>query len=117
MASNEEMRPSSPQQAQDPSHSYERAHPSRESGGKMDAPQNPPQERPDGTPNAVKNKTPVGKQINSEDTDEPEQETLPGQPDHSMKDEEPLGSDQAPQDIQDPRQKRHPRTEGKGGME
>jgi hypothetical protein len=34
-----------------------------------------------------------------------------------MKDEEPLGWDQAPTDIQDPTKQRHPRTEGKGGVE
>jgi hypothetical protein len=39
------------------------------------------------------------------------------QPDHSMKDEEPLGWDQAPQDIHDPTKQRHPRREGKGGVE
>jgi len=117
MASNEQMRPASDQQAPDPSNSYERAHPSRVSRGKMDAPQNPPQEQADGTPGAVKNQTPTENQINAEDTDKPEQEALPGQPDHSMHDEEPTGWDQAPQNIQDPRQKRHPRTEGKGGLE
>ena len=35
--------------------------------------------------------------------------------DHSMHDEEPDGWDQAPTDIKNPRDKRHPRTEGKGG--
>jgi hypothetical protein len=32
-----------------------------------------------------------------------------------MKEEEPTDVDLAPTDIHDPRQKRHPRTEGKGG--
>ena len=40
----------------------------------------------------------------------------PPQPvDHSMHEEEPNGWDQAPTDIHDKEQKRHPRTEGKGG--
>ena len=58
----------------------------------------------------------LSRQINADETDSPEQERLPHQPDHSMNDEEPTGWDQAPNDIHNPRHKRHPRTEGKGGL-
>jgi len=112
----EQMRPSSNEQAPDPSNSYERAHPEREGGiGRVDSNKATPEPQADGTPAAVPNKHKPGKQINPQDTDEPEKQPLPNQPDHSMKDEEPTGWDLAPQDIKDPRQKRHPRTEGKGG--
>ena len=43
--------------------------------------------------------------------------TDPDSIDHSMLDEEPDGWDLAPNDIHDPERKRHPRTEGKGGLD
>ena len=112
----EQMRPASNEQAPDPSNNYERSHPEREAGmGRLENNNATPQQQPSGTRAAVPNKQKPDRQINAEDTNQPEQQPLPNQPDHSMKDEEPTGWDQAPQDIQDPRQKRHPRTEGKGG--
>ncbi|HEV7299151.1 MAG TPA: hypothetical protein VGN72_07280 [Tepidisphaeraceae bacterium] len=114
----EENRPASPQQAPDPTNNYERSHPENEAGqGRLTNNNATPEQQPSGTKAAVPNAHPAGRQINAHETDQPEQEPLPNQPDHSMKDEEPLGWDQAPADIKDPRQQRHPRTEGKGGME
>lgn len=104
----EQMRPASPQQAPDPSDSYERSHPGRESGmGRMDNNKAVPADAPDQNHEAVGNKQDPTRQINAQDVE---------QPDHSMKDEEPLGWDQAPTDIHDPTQQRHPRREGKGGV-
>lgn len=112
----EQMRPASKEHAPDPSHSYERSDPKRESGmGKLDAPKGTPHPQADGTSSAVSNQQKPDRQLNAQDTEDPEQERLPNQPDHSMKDEEPDGWDQAPLDIKDARKKRHPRTEGKGG--
>ena len=118
----EQMRPSSPQQAPDPSHSYERSHPGREAGmGRLDSDKPVPADSPDKGHEAVGNRQDGTKQVNAHDAVNqrggPTAEGPARQPDHSMKDEEPLGWDQAPTDIQDPQQKRHPRTEGKGGVE
>ena len=109
----EQMRPASPEQAPDPSNNYERAHPEREAGmGRMENNKSTPQNQADGEQQAVHNKQQPDRQINA---DEAEGRPAPQQPDHSMHDEEPAGWDQAPTDIKDPQQKRHPRTEGKGG--
>jgi hypothetical protein len=99
-----QMRPSSRADAPDPSHAYERSHPSREAGaGRLDNDSAAPADHPDRMDVAVKNKQKL-RQINAED------ETV-----HSMKQEEPLGEDQAPMEKTPPRRKRHPRTEGRGG--
>lgn len=109
----EQPRPLSPQDAPDPSDSYERSHPENESGqGRLDNNKNTPEDQPDGEGQAVHNKQEPSRQINAEET---AGRVAPQQPDHSMNDEEPAGWDQAPTDINDNRQKRHPRTEGKGG--
>ncbi|MDQ3440818.1 MAG: hypothetical protein M3478_10765 [Planctomycetota bacterium] len=109
----EQMRPASKQDAPDPSNSYERAHPENESGmGRLDNNQSTPTNRADQQEESVKNRQQPDRQVNAhETTSRPAAE----QPDHSMKEEEPDGWDQAPTDIKDDRQKRHPRTEGKGG--
>ncbi len=125
----EQMQPASKQHAPDPSHSYERSHPGRESGmGRMDQPASTPADAPDhGGRQAVTNEQDPSRQVNAHDDDaaarrrrasqqQQQQHELPPQPDHSMKDEEPMGWDQAPTDIGDPEQKRHPRTEGTGGV-
>jgi hypothetical protein len=114
----EQMRPASPEQAPDPSNSYERAHPGREVGmGRLDNNKATPAQRPDkGGGDAAPNAQDPARQINAHDAVNQRGGPAPAQPDHSMTDEEPLGSDQAPMDILDPRAKRHPRTEGKGGV-
>ena len=112
----EQMRPASPEQAPDPSHNYERSHPGREAGmGRLDNDKATPQRSPDKSEQATTNAQDGTRQINAHDALNQRGGPAPEQPDHSMKDEEPLGADQAPTDIHDPRQKRHPRTEGKGG--
>lgn len=113
----EQMRPSSPQQAPDPSDSYERSHPGREAGmGRLDNDPGTPTDAPDQQEQAVKNRQDGTRQINAHDAVDPRRGgPAAQQPDHSMKDEEPLGWDQAPTDIQNPREQRHPRKEGKGG--
>ena len=116
----EQMRPASPQQAPDPSHSYERSHPGREAGmGRLDSDKAVPQDAPDQHREAATNQQDPSRQVNAQDVTDQRAtgKSAPAkdQPDHSMHDEEPDGWDQAPTDIQDPRQKRHPRTEGKGG--
>ena len=73
-----------------------------------------PQASPDKSEAAVSNRQ-EPRQVNAHDVVNQRGGPAPVQPDHSMKDEEPLGWDQAPTDIKDPAQKRHPRTEGKGG--
>ena len=109
----EQQRPLSPKDAPDPSNSYERSHPENESGqGRLDNNKSTPTNRPDGQAESVKNRQDPEHQINAEETTG---RSAPEQPDHSMHDEEPTGWDQAPSDIHDPKQKRHPRTEGKGG--
>lgn len=112
----EQMRPASPEQAPDPTNNYERSHPSREAGmGRLDNNKSTPQDSPDMQEASSPNRQDGARQINAQDTVNASGGAAPEQPDHSMKDEEPLGWDLAPNDIKDPRQKRHPRTEGKGG--
>ena len=117
----EQNRPASPQQAPDPANNYERAHPENEAGmGRLDNNKAVPEASPDRQEQAVPNKQDPRRQINGQDTINPRGEPAPeapapDQPDHSMHDEEPDGWDQAPTDISDNRQKRHPRTEGRGG--
>ena len=112
----EQMRPSSPQQAPDPSNSYERSHPGREAGmGRLDNNKSTPTDSPDRQQQTVTNRQDGARQLNAHDAVNQRGGPAPEQPDHSMKDEEPLGWDQAPTDIQDPKNQRHPRTEGKGG--
>jgi hypothetical protein len=107
-----------PTQLPDPADSYERAKPQNASPqGTLHAPNPPVHEAPDknapeGTP---------GRRTNRPESDSMENSTRvrggdPESVDHSMHDEEPLGWDQAPQDIRDKEQKRHSRTEGKGGV-
>ena len=112
----EQNRPASPQQAPDPSDNYERAHPEHEAGmGRLDNNKAIPQESPDRQEQAVTNKQDPTRQINAEDVIDERAKPTQEQPDHSMHEEEPDGWDQAPTDIRNPRQKRHPRTEGRGG--
>ena len=120
----EQMRPESKQKAPDPSHNYERSHPSREGGMNSPVGQATPTDAPDRSGTTVANDP--ARQINAEDSTQKREHSVtpspagspaaaPQQPDHSMFEEEPTGWDQAPQNIKDPQQKRHPRTEGKGG--
>jgi hypothetical protein len=121
MAAAEQNRPASPQQAPDPANNYERAHPENEAGmGRLDNNKAVPEASPDRQEQAVTNKQDPRRQINAQDTinprgEAPQEPPAPEQPDHSMHEEEPDGWDQAPTDISDNRQKRHPRTEGRGG--
>ena len=115
----EQMRPSSPQQAPDPSTSYERSHPGREPGmGRLDNNKATPRNTPDRQGETVPHRQDPGRQINAHDAvnqrggPTPE---APEQPDHSMKDEEPLGWDRAPSEATDRKAQRHPRRDGKGG--
>ena len=112
----------------DPASSYGREKPEHESGqGRLENNKATPSQAPDRMDHAVHHKQDP-RQINADD--EAQSGGLLGrmpsggprsvgaessQPDHSMKEEEPDGWDQAPTDIHDPRQKRHPRTEGRGG--
>ncbi len=107
----EQMRPASPNDAPDPSNTYERAHPENESGmGRLDNNAATPTPQPNRQEQTVKNRQ-GSRQINAhEDVAEEPQKA---EPDHSMHEEEPL--DEGPVDINDPRNRRHPRTEGKGG--
>ena len=112
----EQMRPASNESAPDPSRSYERADPKNEAGmGRLENNKATPSQSPDRQEQAVTNKQPP-RQSNADDPVNQRGGPAPEQPDHSMKEEEPEGWDQAPQDIDDPQQKRHPRTEGKGGV-
>ena len=117
----EQNRPASPEQAPDPANNYERAHPENEAGmGRLDNNKAVPEASPDRQQQAVTNKQDPRRQINAQDTNDvrgeaPQEAPAREQPDHSMHEEEPDGWDQAPTDIQDNRQKRHPRTEGRGG--
>jgi len=113
----EQMRPSSPQQAPNPAHSYERSDPKRESGqGRLDNNKGTPTDRADAHQETVPNRQDPRRQINAQDnvnsgaTEDPARE-----PDHSMFDEEPTDVDLAPHDIHDPQRKRQPRVGGKGG--
>ncbi len=122
----EQPRDLNKQNAPDASNSYERSHPENESGmGRMDKSASTPTERPDQQEKSVPQRQ-ESKQINAHDVTDARADgkvkpanrgPAPEQPDHSMHDEEPDGWDQAPMDIHDPKQKRHPRTEGKGGTE
>ena len=117
MPRREQMRPASNEQAPDPAHSYERAKPEREAGqGRLDNNVSTPTNRPDREKQAVKNRQ-SPRQINADDVTNARRSSAPNQPDHSMHDEEPLGWDQAPTEATDKRRKRHPRREGKGGVE
>ena len=121
----EQMRPASKEQAPDPASSYERAKPHKEAGmGRLDNNNAAtPTRSPDSVGKAVKNQQNPEHQINAHDVVNERAsrslETAHGssaaQPDHSMNDEEPMGSDQAPLGAMNPRDKRHPKTEGKGG--
>ncbi|HSI32016.1 MAG TPA: hypothetical protein VK986_00370 [Tepidisphaeraceae bacterium] len=125
---------SRPEQAPDPATSYERAKPKKEDGvGRLDSPigASTPDDRHERGDHGVGNRQPGDRQINGQDdgarlgatanqpghpaTQQPGSLPPPEPVDHSMHDEEPTGWDQAPTDIHDPEQKRHPRTEGKGG--
>ena len=110
------QQPQDQEKAPDPARSYERAKPEKESGmGRLDNNKATPTDREDKPGDAVRNSHPP-RQINAHDVVNQAGGPAPVQPDHSMKDEEPLGWDQAPTDIKNPRDKRHPRTEGKGGV-
>lgn len=99
----EQMHPSSPRNAPDPSNNYERSHPEREAGmGRLDNEKGTPTDRPDKMDEAVENRQ-RPRQANARE------------PEGSMLDEEPRGEDLAPQDIHEKRFQRHPRREGKGG--
>ncbi len=61
-----EMQPSSKQEAQDPSNSYERSHPEREAGmGRLDNNKSTPVSDPDRQNDDVKNKQDPSGQINA----------------------------------------------------
>jgi len=109
----EQMRPTSPKQAPNPAHSYERSDPNREAGmGRLDNEEPTPSKRRDEIQDSAPNRSDPTRQINAEDT------TNAGEhrdPNHSMHEEEPTDADLAPQDINDPERKRYPRVGGKGG--
>ena len=65
----EKMRPASPEQAPDPSDSYERSHPEHEAGmGRLDNNKNAtPKQTPDKIEQAVTNKKPPERQVNAQD--------------------------------------------------
>jgi len=69
MATGNQMRPSSPKEAPDPSDSYERSHPEHESGmGRLDNNDKAtPTDNHDHTPDAVKNKQDPTHQLNAQD--------------------------------------------------
>ncbi|HSI33368.1 MAG: hypothetical protein ACAI43_10575 [Phycisphaerae bacterium] len=121
---------SRPEQAPDPATNYERAKPEKEAGaGSLGSPvgRSTPEDRQESADHGGRHSQPGHRQINGQDERAQLGATanIPGHPstrlpapervDHSMHDEEPDGWDQAPTDIHDPEQKRHPRTEGKGG--
>jgi hypothetical protein len=61
-----------PDQAPDPSHSYERSHPSRESGmGKLDTNKGTPMNAPDKAEEAAPNRQDPAHQVNAQDTVNP----------------------------------------------
>ena len=106
----------------DPSRSYERAKPEAESGmGRLDNNKSTPTNQPDRPHQAVKNRQ-EPRQVNAHEVNDANRSNKPGspppprhQPDQSLNEEEPMGEDLMPTDIHDKHQKRHPRTEGKGG--
>src|SRR5688500_7710558 len=88
----EQMRPASPQQAPDPSNSYERAHPENESGrGGRDNNKAVPENSPDRQSEGVRNKQDPARQVNGQEVTDQRAGARPApeQPDHSMHDEEP----------------------------
>jgi hypothetical protein len=113
----DQTRPVSPNQAPDPSDSYERARPEKQPGmGRLDNNKATPVNQPDRSDDAVRNKQDPRHQINAHDAVNARGGPAPEEGDRSMKDEEPLGEDQMPTDIHDPKMQRHPRREGKGGV-
>jgi hypothetical protein len=79
----EQMRPSSREQAPDPSHSYERSHPGRESGmGKLDddAKKAVPEDSPDKSEKDVPNRQDGDRQVNAHDVVNRRDEPRPGNP-------------------------------------
>jgi len=109
------------QEVPDPATVYGREKPEAEAGmGRLNNNRSTPTRRADQMPDAVTNKQPL-RQINAEDADAAQQGSAmqglrPPEPvDRSMFDEEPDGWDLAPTEKRPRRQRRHPRTEGKGG--
>jgi hypothetical protein len=101
--------------APDASNSYERAHPENESGmGRLDNNKFVPADRADSMKSTISHAQDPTHQLNSEDVID-QRSTAAEQPDHSMKGEAPMGWDMAPQEAKPTQQRRHPRTEGKGG--
>lgn len=112
-----QMTPANPEQVQDPASSYERAKPEDEAGmGRLTNNDATPTDRPDRMGQAVDNKHSPERQVNAQDREGDASSDAKVQPDHSMHEDEPRGWDLAPTSIPDPEQKRHPRTEGKGGV-
>jgi hypothetical protein len=109
----EQMRPTSPKQAPNPAHSYERSDPHREAGmGRLDSDESTPAERRDELQDSAPNRSDPTRQINAEESMKAgERQDL----NRSMSEDEPTDADLAPQDIHDPRRKRNPRVGGKGG--
>jgi hypothetical protein len=111
----DQSHPATKQDAPDPARVYERAKPEKEAGmGRLDNNKATPTDAPDRMEKAVDNAQPP-KGVAAEDV--VDQRATGREPDHSMLEEEPMDTDQAPQDIHSPRHKRHPRTEGKGGLD
>ena len=109
----EQMRPSSPKQAPDPAHSYERSDPNREAGmGRLDNDESTPAERRDELQDSAPNRSDPTRQINAEESMKAGERQ---DPNRSMNEDEPTDADLAPQDIRDPQRQRYPRTGGKGG--
>jgi hypothetical protein len=110
------------QQAPDPATIYGREKPEAESGqGRLTNNRGTPTHRTDQIPDAVHHKQPP-RQINADDPAAsahragPDAHLPPPEPvDHSMNEEEPDGWDLAPIEHKPKRDRRHPRTEGKGG--
>jgi hypothetical protein len=109
----EQMRPTSPKEAPNPAHSYERSDPHREAGmGRLDSDASVPAERRDELQDSAPNRSDPTRQINSEESMKAgERQDL----NRSMREDEPTDTDLAPQDIRDPERKRYPRIGGKGG--
>jgi len=107
-------------EAPDPATVYGREKPEAESGmGRLTNNRGTPTNRPDEMPGAVTNKQPL-RQINTEDVDRTGERSaggmrIPEPVERSMFDEEPDGEDLTPTEKRPNRQRRHPRTEGKGG--
>src|SRR4051794_39727710 len=113
----DQTRPASPNQAQDPANSYERANPNQEAGmGRLDNNAATPQQQADDPQRAATNRQSPERHVNAQETGNARSSRQPGQqqPDHSMHDEEGL-DEQYPKGAQDARDKRQPRTGGKGG--